>query len=416
MACSTILDAFAFATENLDTHLYEQASHRSIWLNLIRRGTYPQGVGTLRTVFGIGQIEPTAEDTWTTITSTTHAITSGGDGTDNACYDNYKDVEWGFYEKDYSPEIAQLRGPVVCVKDLSFAHNINDFIASYVHKLGIRAQRVWERRYQNIHIQFSKKAVAIPDFQSSWKDQEDLGGTTALDTATCELSQEMLEFVAQALIEDGATNPDSNGFISWGPNGPIFSLYIGMHQSQRIARVNSDIRADYRDAFSGFGEESVLIKRIGASRIVGNFRHVINPLPPRYSLAQGVYTEILPYANDADVTAGTAQEINVNWRNALYEAALVLSPELYVSEIVQPNNGGLNFDARSYMGEWKFVTGAYKWDNDSSCDDPLDQRGRHFAEFLHAAKPNPVGIYRLGWWIVFKRCLGNKVECVTCSS
>ena len=135
MACSAILDAFAFATENLDTHLYEQASHRSIWINLIRRGVYPQGVGATRTVFGVGLMEPTAEDTWTTITVATGGVEAGGGDDPNACYDNYKEVEWGFYEKDYHPEIAQLKGPIVCVKDLSFAHNIDDFFYRFLKLL-----------------------------------------------------------------------------------------------------------------------------------------------------------------------------------------------------------------------------------------------------------------------------------------
>jgi hypothetical protein len=111
---------------------------------------------------------------------------------------------------------------------------------------------------------------------------------------------------------------------------------------------------------------------------------------------------------------GTSQQISSTWRNAQYEGATVLSPDLFVSEIVQPHNAGLNFDPRSYMGDWKFVTGAYKWDTD--CVDPTGERGRHFAEFLHAPKPNPVGIFKLGWHIIYKRCLGNNVECVTCSS
>lgn len=418
MACSNILDGFSIATESLDQMIYQQAQHRSVWLNLIRRSTYPLGEGVLRTAFGIGNVEMTAADTWRTFSLGTQPLDID-DGVDQGCYNDYKDIYWGHVLKTYSPEQSQLQGPIVCVKDLSFGHNIDDFMSSYVQKIGVRAQRTWERRYRDIHIQFSKKAVAIPDFQSSWVDQEDLGSTTALDTSACELSQEMLEFVAQNLIEDGATNPDESGFISLGPSGPIFSLYIGMHQSQRLARVNNDvIIQNQREAFSGFGEDSPLVKRIGATRILGNFRHVINPLPPRYTESAGVYTEVEPFINytaPAGMSSkGTHQSINPAWRNAPYEAALVLSPDLFTSEIVAPHNAGLDFDPRSYMGVWKFISGAYKWDTD--CVDPTKQRGRHFAEFLHAPKPNPVGIFKYGWWIVFNRCRGNDVTCVECSS
>lgn len=410
MACTNILDGFAFATEDLDQHLFEQASHRSIWLNLIRRGIYPKGVGVTRTTFGVGHIEPTAEDTWTAL-----SLSSGNmhidDGVDNGCYNNFEDINWGFYEKDYSPEIAQLQGPIVCVKDLTFAHNIDDFMASYLVKIGVRAQRVWERRYHFIHRQFSKKAIATTDFFGSWKEQDAL---TGLSEATCELSQEMMEFVAQTLIEDGATMPDDNGFITMSDIGPLFSLYIGMEQSQRILRANATMRQDYRDAFSGLADQNPLIKRIGATRVIGNFRHIINPLPKRYTFSNGTYTEVLPWTNDANVTKGTAQVINPVWRSAPYEGADVLSADLFTSEIVPPHNANLPFDPRSYMGEWKFVTGSFKWDTD--CVDPTEQRGRHFAEFLHAAKPNPLAVHKYGWHIIYKRCIGNDVECVTCSS
>jgi hypothetical protein len=409
MSCSTILDAFAYATESLDSHIYKVASQQSIWLKLIRRGTYPKGVGATRTVFGVGYIEPESEDSWTTIST---QVLGGSDG---ACNTSYGDVEWCYYDETYSPEYIQKQGPIICARNLVYAHNVEDFISAYMEKLRIRMQRVWEQRYEHWHDTFAKKAIATTDFIGSWDETYDShvpdGNAACPD---CELTQEMLEYVAEDLILNGATNPDQGGFISWEQNGPIFPLYIGMNQSQRILRNNSGIRQDYRDAFSGAGEKSPVIARIGGAKVIGNFRHIIDPLPPRYDCSNGVLTRVWPYGADTAEAKGNCQKISTDYKDALYEGARVLSPDLFTSEIVVPQSAGLDFNPVSHMGELIWKTGAFKWDTD--CVDPLEERGRHFAVFTHAPKPHVMGLGKYGWLIVYKRCIGDSVECTTCSS
>lgn len=413
MACGDILDSLRYATEDLDSHIYRSASYQSIWLNLIQRGTYPLGVGTERTVFQIGNVEPKAAPAaWTAISL----------GSSNAlevapCAPNFSAVEWGFHEMHYGPEMKQLKGPKVCRKDLLFSHDPDGFIRGYVEEITKRAKREWELLYTYHHRRLSKKAICVTDFEAAWYDQEDLGGTNAMVCPTCELTQEMLEMVAMRLMEDGATNPDSNGFISWQDSGPIFSLHIGMAQSQRILRQNDDLREDYR-----FADPNSLIARIGASRVIGNFRHVINQRPARYTCNAGVFTEVPAYVDEVagNVTKGSFQRINPAWRTAPYEGCDVLSPDLFISEVVPPKNsaGGVSFNPVSYMGDWQFVTGAYKFGGADThdCIDPLEDQGQHFAEMIQAAKPMPTARFKNGWHIIFKRCVGNKVECTTCSS
>lgn len=79
------------------------------------------------------------------------------------------------------------------------------------------------------------------------------------------------------------------------------------------------------------------------------------------------------------------------------------------------------FGDNNYMGDWQFVVGAYKW-MDATCDlstdkgDPLNERGRHYTQFIHAPKPNPTSRWKHGYHIIYKRCLGNKITITTCSS
>lgn len=425
MACD-VFDALRYATEDLSMDISRTASYSSIWLNLIPRGVYPKNVGTFRSVFSIGNVEPTNDDgIWSPI-DLSNQLGTQGDATDSPneyCTNNWTDVEWGFFEGTYGPERKQLRGPIVCKKDLEFSHDPDDFLRGYVEEISKYAQREWELNLERHHVRLSRKAIAVSNFEAAVDagDQESVSG---IDCPDCELTEEMLEILAERLYEDGATTPDSNGFITWEPNGFIWTLYIGMNQSMRILRQNAELRQDYRFATMGAGADgSPITKRLGSSKVVGNFRHVINQRPRRYSCDGSTFTLIPRYidAGGGDApTKGSAQIINPAWRAAPYEGADILSPELYTSEIVQPVNaaGGLSYPATDYMGKWDFVTGAYKWIDaeQTNCDDPLEEQGRHFGQLAHAPKPKLSARFKYGYHIIFKRCAGTSVECTTCSS
>jgi hypothetical protein len=51
MSCPNVFNAFAVATESLAQDVYKRASYRSMWLNMIERGEYPQGTGLTQTSF-----------------------------------------------------------------------------------------------------------------------------------------------------------------------------------------------------------------------------------------------------------------------------------------------------------------------------------------------------------------------------
>jgi hypothetical protein len=224
----------------------------------------------------------------------------------------------------------------------------------------------------------------------------------ALNQATSELTQEMLDVAAATLIRNGATNPDSSGFISFSSDGPVFPLYIGMEASQRIAQNNAALREDLRFADMGSGAGAELLKRIGANRVIKNFRHIPNLFPPRFSYAGGKYTLIQPFTSSSG-TKGTVFSVNPSWTTALYEGAFVPTPYVIKSHIVRPVNrvGDLSWQPTNYMGEWQWVTGAYKLDVD--CADPLEKKGQHYAEFVHAVEPI---FTNQGMTIIFRRCTG----------
>jgi hypothetical protein len=401
MACTDVWDAFAVATEDLDKEVFKRASHQNVWLNIIQRGEYPHNVGLTRTVFTAGRQEPASdEETWPAVT-----LADGSNA--GACSTTYHDAYTGYNADTYSPEQYGLKGPVICKDELIFSHNVEDFLRIYLNALSIRARRSWENRYQTLFINFSRKGVARADFALTAAEHN-----MTLDIATSALTQEMLDNTAYELINSGATDPDSQGWITLGENGPVFPLMIGLEMSNQLATNNADLRDDIRWADSGKGTKgAMLLQAIGANRTIKNFRHVPVLFPPRYTYNGTAYVRVNTWTGSAG-TKGTVYSLSTAYKAAPYEGAIVMSPWVFKSEIVRPVNSaaGLSWSPTNSMGEWQFVTGAEKWDTD--CPDPLQKYGRHFAEFKHAAKP----IFpEYGVTLIYKRCPLSNFATVYCT-
>lgn len=409
MSCPTAFDQFRLRTESLPDLLYLRASWRDLWLNLVPRDVYPQGAGIVRSTFTIGRSEPTSDnETWN--------LVSTGTGT---CDTTYNAVETGFNEVLYHPEKFGLSGPVICQDDLIWNFNAESFLEKYIMSIEKRNHRSISNRLANIYTHFCIKNVANASYDEVAGLTGDPGtmSTITAPNATSELTQEMLDTTAIELNEAGASDPNTNGWINLGDEGPIYPLYIGQAASKQIQLNNSELRQDYRFGFEGDSSTAnPLLKRMGASRVIGSFRHVINLFPPRFSFSAGVYTRV-PTWNMPAGTKGTVATLNSNWRSptaAPYEGAWVLNPWVFTEELVKPVNSaaGLSWSPKSYFGEWDFVVGGKEITQTGDCFDPRKKLGRHFAEYIHAPKP----IFpEFGRFIIFRRCPTTTYSTVSCS-
>jgi hypothetical protein len=413
MACENPFDAFRLATESLPDDIYVRASYRSIFMNLPPRGVYPRGAGIVRSTFTVGRSEPTTDE------PAFEAVTVvDGETYEGACGTTYNNVEIGFVEGTYAPEKFGWRGPIICQDDLMINYNMENFLSLYVPAISKNTERTISNRFAAIYTHLVPKAAATTSFAygSAGSGAPPTSPVIPLDQATCFLDQDMLDYTAVVLNEEGASDPDTNGWITLGEDGPVYPLYIGQEASAQILLQNAELRQDRRDADSGAGDMSLLFKRIGATKIIKNFRHIINLFPPRYSYNAGTgnYTRVPTFVMN-NGTKGKVADVNPNWRSfaaAPYEGCWVLSPWVFTSEILQPVNSaaGLSWSPKNHVGEWDFVVGG-KEISTTDCYDPLKKLGAHFAEFWHAPKP----IYPLyGRFIVFKRC-NAVVNCTSCS-
>jgi hypothetical protein len=411
MACENPFDAFRLATESLPKDIYVRASYRSIFMNLVPRGTFPTGAGIVRSTFTVGRSEPTTD-----LPAFEAVTVQPGQTYLGACGTTYNDVGVGFVENTYSPEKFGWRGPIICQDDLMINYNMENFLALYVPAITKNTERTISNRFAAIYTSFVPKWVANTDFHSVDGDIGPLPPQTpdlTLDESSCFLDQEMLDHLAATLNEEGASDVDTNGWINLGEDGPIYPLYIGQEASAQLLLQNAELRQDRRFADMGEGNAAMLFKRIGATKVIKNFRHVVNLFPPRYSYDGTTWVNATA---PSEVTKGDVAKVNPNWRNpatAGFEGAWVLSPWVFTSEILQSiaSAAGLSWSPKNHVGEWQFIVGG-KEISTTDCYDPLKKLGAHFAEMWHA----PKAIYPMyGAFIIFSRCPANTFPCTSCS-
>jgi hypothetical protein len=425
MACPNPVDVLQKRAEDLSETLYVRASWRDPILNLIPRGEYANGAGYVRSTFEVGRSEPESdEETWGAIPNLTDNAATG------ACGVTYNAVDVGFKKNDYEPEVFGLRGPLMCQDDFVMHWKSAEFWEKYYQALEKRNKKSISNRLLTVYRSYVPKASANSSFAFIAGDTATQPAASTLDTTgldganlpTSEMTQEMLDATALELMEEGASDPNSNGWITMGESGPEFPLYIGAWASKRLKLNNPELRSDINQSFQGRGDVNPVLQRLGSSYVLGNFRHVINLFPARWKLVDGLLVRVPTWVmsnNASYATKGKVAIINPDWRNpavAAYESAEVLNPWVMTEEILMPVNSlpGAKLKPQNYFGEWTYVTGndaVQGFDDCTGIADPTHKRGRHFAEYRHALKPIFPAYGRM---ILFKRC-ADAYDTITCS-
>lgn len=373
MSCASAFNAIRIATENLPNYIYRKASQTNFWLGYTTAEEFPRNAGVNQTVFVIGNSEPYSnQEAWSDVTQANNIITT-------MCSQPYVDVDVGYDESTYAPRRLGLAGPIICRETLGFAHDPGLFLRQYQMELTKRAKRTWEFELRNQAIKLYAKAVAGTGFNIA------TGSTTFANTASnSQLTLDMLDEAAQYEIEAGATDADQD-WVELGPDGPIFPLVIGNLAAQRLYTNNDARREDVRFSDMGKGPAAELMKRIGATRVVRNFRIIPTVLPPRFNFTNGQYVQVNTYESVAS-SEGTVAQISSDYRNALYECAFIPHPMAFTRSVVRPDDAGMAWSPLNYMGEWVWETGG-NLINTTYCFDPMKNYGRHFANFMYAPKP-----------------------------
>ena len=397
MACANIFQALKVVSESLGKDVHRKALNRSVWMNAVPKGVYPLGKGLTQTTFTIENSMPTNDElAWQNLNAGNTSNSSSNayleQATGGFCDPQWNDVEWGYSEQVYSPERVAVRGPQICQSNLKYQYNVDVFMRAYLEEITKHSKRILENKIQNEYMKKARKVTisgtsgseALNDVDT---DTDEISAATLADTVA--LLPGHLDQLAIKLIESGATEGDSNGWIELGANGPVFPLIIGMEASNLLLKADDNVRTDYRES----SKSNELLARIGADRVTGNFRHIVVTNPARFKRNAGDtgYDRVSEHAAGSPLK-GTSTVLNPSYTAksgsgaGIYEAAIALVPSV-MKQLVVPSQtpGGLAFSPENYSGDWQFITGDYK--NADGCADPLEVYGRHYGQYEMAFEP-----------------------------
>lgn len=378
MAYTNFNTHFAANTEVITGRLLRRSINTSIWNKLVVKETFERGKGVSQRVITAGRNLPSDTDTWEDVP------TSG----DSQCVPTEYTVGHGYDEALFSMQQKALVSLPICVDATYGADNITQQAAAMLRNLEQVVAYVWKRKAIQAYIDVSTNlfvaAAGLPRNEASWPAQP----------ATSKLTQDMLDVFYDSLIGDSAAM--DGGSLGMAHGQPQFILAIGAQASNRIMRETG---SDNINAFL-YNKDRVpeLLQPLGVDRIIRGFYHSIDSLPPRYTYANGVYTEVAPYVAVAASGSGTKLRIRQAYREAPYEAAFVYLPTVLSFAVPQPVStigSKTQWNPQSYIGELQWLNIPNRTDN------PLGMIGQYYALLRCAVKP---GIPEFGYGIIFKRC------------
>lgn len=318
----------------------------NLWLNLIPRATWPQGMGEDLSVITYERTAPTGqENDWTQI-----ATVDGAEG--GACLPNVDKIAVGSTKRTFYLYRTAVEGPDFCAVDLHRAGMLGAQLEAIIGSMRDHVRQKWELHDADEYFKLCGTKVVVDGCPPSETTTAGLTSWTAAATAasaTCPtsvLTQGILDRYRMQLIRDGAAET-AMGNID---GAPVLTLLTSSETSDNIIRLNSDNREDIR-----YGIPSLLLNKFGQVGEYRGFFHLHQPFPRRFACNAGTYTFVSPWTMSA-ASKGQKAEINSTWKTTAYEESFIYDrgvlTQMIPSPIVTPASG-FEFDPVNYIGEFK---------------------------------------------------------------
>ena len=409
----------------IGSDIHKQTLHQSPWLDLIKKSTFPSGMGyqistlvydralpvgtrAAGTHLGTGS-EQTPGVNWTTLvqnTASSHVGRPDGAALDTRLEDNAY-IDFTRTLKSYSLDKAVIESPRINIEDLRFAASRSDQLRAIMDLLKESTRWSWEERHRDEYAKLCDNIILCKTTGTASATGKE-GSTTpasagdvdaandnAVDVITANVSNKILDDTYFKLVRAGA------GANAYGrENGrPVFSLVCSSeasYQLQTEAGFRDDVR--YNNA-----KVSELIAPLGVEKSFRGFYHLCDDLAPRYSATvdgSDLLVRVYPYKHNDTLDI---VEVNTAYDTADYEEAFVLVDDVMQTLVPEPISGGngVAFDPVSYKGE-------FKWTNIP--DVSLNPDGTiGFFRGIMASASKPIKT-NFGYSIVFKRTSSTPAE------
>jgi hypothetical protein len=426
-AINTIL---AEEANRIGQDVYKRTLHTSPWMDLIKQSAFPDGMGYQLTTLVYDRAVPTSTSTdgsnmqgvnWAalgTINGSANSFNTsdrnqplkdaaddvqGGRGSSSTDRRSY--VQFSKQLKNYSISRAVLESPRISLEDLRFAAHRQEQLRAILDLLTESSRYTWENRYRDEYERVAANLVPCLATGTPTVTIIDQSATTLFEgtqitgvdftndfvssgssddyTPTANISNKILDSLYFQLVRKGAAAE------SYGKeNGrPVFALVCSSEASyalQTEAGFRDDVR--YNNA-----KVSELIAPLGVEKSFRGFYHLVDDLAPRFTIATGTATRVLPYVVNNGITS-----YNAAYDTANYEAAYIIHPQVMESQIPNPMSGsnGLTFNPVNYRGD-------FKWTNIlNELTNPDGTTGFFRGILASATKPIKTD---MGYVILFKR-------------
>lgn len=415
-AINTVL---AEEANRIGSDVHQRMLHTSPWIDLIKKSSFPDGMGYQLTTLIYDRSLPTTDVggdsvgvNWNSVGTTD----SGGNVFDTSLLDQPLDdaansvqgpngsgsdqrnyINFSKSLKKYSIERAIIESPRINVDDLRYAAHRQEQLRAVIDSLAESTRHSWAERYRDEYDRLCDNTVICRQDQASeflasnenvttdalGADGGDLDGGSATKVKD-DISNAVLDKIYFQMIRKGATNE------AYGrENGrPVFALVCSSEASNTLMK-EGEFRNDVRYNNARVGE---LIAPLGVEKSWRGFYHLIDDLAPRYKDGSaGAITRVEPYTVTDGITT-----VNSEYDSAAYEVAYVLHPSVFEAQIPAPFGGsnGMSFSPVDYSGE-------FKWTNIlSEATNPDGTIG--FFRGILAAASKPIKT-ELGYAIIYKR-------------
>ena len=410
--------------------IHKATMHTSPWMDLIRQGAFPEGMGyELNTLIydralplksGSLGSAPVLGVNWkdlqTTAATSEVGFTTGQTLKSQALSAEGKaTLDFTKKLKSYSLKKAVVESPRLNVEDLRYAAHRNDQLSAIMDLMQESVRHTWENRYRDEYDRMADNTVICKSASTSFitavegkqsfadagvSDASTVSTTTTDGSATDidhapadgtaditgNISNAIMDKIYFQLVRAGA------GAKAYGrENGrPIFSVVMSSEASYQL-QTEAEFRDDVRYNSAKVGE---LIAPLGVEKSFRGFYHLVDDLTTRYvesSDSSNVLSKVEPFTVSGGVVVP-----NTAYESAAYEAAYVLVDDVMESLIPAPTATapGLTFDPVNFKGE-------FRWTNIADAEINPDKTIGFFRGIMASAS-KPIKT-QFGYVVIFKR-------------
>lgn len=372
--------------------IHKATLHTSPWIDLIKQGTFPEGMGyELSTLIydralplrgitkDLADADASVGSNWSEMSSNQPSASrgyTGGQTSDTKTLptgdNNVNTIDFTKQLKTYKLGRSIIESPRINVEELRYAAHRTEQLRAIMDLLKESTRQTWEDRYRQQYdtkcdnVVYAKSASST--FATGAENKAtfvDGSGETLLDVdhaatsggdgsdddtldVSANISNALLDKIYFQLVRKGA-GANAGGV----ENGrPVFTLVCSSEASYQLM-TESGFRDDVRYNNS---KVSDLIAPLGVEKSFRGFYHLIDDKAPRFTAAlTGENLTPVPLYKTSGANGQVI--INPDYDGAAIEAAYILHQDVMESLIPTPigSMNGLSFDPVSYKGDFKWT-------------------------------------------------------------